>query len=245
MNDGTIGSAASGATSRANQDTFQLFDLIWRNFNAHQSFAPMFNGTTPVAYGPDSVTDFTANRRLSLTRNLGRVMAGALPVAANQSFTRSANLLTVTSSAGFYTGMAVTVSGAGLPTPLVAGTVYYAIVVDATDLSLATTTANALAGTAIVLTSAGTGTVISVNNELLGSFIGEESHFQTAAEVGPHTHTANTWVQGGGAHPNLNTVVNATNGATDQTVVDVLANTNGSPMTLIQPTVYMNIFVKL
>lgn len=77
MNDGTIGSASSGATTRANIDTFQLFDLIWNLFQANQTLAPMFTSAgVPVAYGADSVTDFVANRRLSLTRNAGRVMAG-------------------------------------------------------------------------------------------------------------------------------------------------------------------------
>lgn len=77
MNDGTIGSAASGATTRANIDTFQLFDLIWNLFQTSQTLAPMFTSAgVPVAYGTDSVTDFVANRRLSLTRNAGRVMAG-------------------------------------------------------------------------------------------------------------------------------------------------------------------------
>lgn len=243
MNDGTIGSAASGATSRANQDTFQLFDLIWRNFQANQSFAPMFNGTTPIAYGADSVTDFTANRRLSLTRNLGRVMAGALPEVASQAFTRSGNLLVVTSSAGFYTGMAVTVSGGGLPTPLVAGTVYYAIVVDATNISLATNTGNAIAGTAIVLTSAGTGTVAAGFSHLLGSPVGEESHLQATNEVGVHNH---------GFSVPFSNQANSRGGGAADTVTNAVAfngNTNNSaqnvPMNIIQPTVYMNVFIKL
>ena len=245
MNDGTIGDAASGATSRANIDTFQLFNLIWNNFQGNQALAPMFNGATPIAYGSDPVTDFTANRRLSLTKNLGRVMAGALPVAANQSFTRSANLLTVASSAGFYTGMAVTVSGGSLPAPLVAGTIYYAIVVDATNISLATTTANALAGTPIALTTAGTGTVVVVNNETLGSFIGEERHQQALAELAPHVHpTANN----GGAF--LGTGTGGANnygsgGSTTSEAANTASAGFGTPFNIIQPTVYMNVFIKL
>jgi len=77
MNDGTIGSASSGSTARANIDTFQLFDLIWTTFQASQSLAPMFTSAgAPVAYGASSVADFAANNRLSLTRAAGRVMAG-------------------------------------------------------------------------------------------------------------------------------------------------------------------------
>lgn len=76
MNDGTIGSATSGSTTRANVDTFALFNLIWNTFNADQTLAPMFtSGGAPVAYGADPVTDFTANRRLSLTKQAGRLIA--------------------------------------------------------------------------------------------------------------------------------------------------------------------------
>lgn len=76
MNDGTIGNAVSGSTSRANQDTFQLFDLIWNTFQANQALAPMFtSAAVPIAYGASSVADFTANRRLSLTKTAGRLLA--------------------------------------------------------------------------------------------------------------------------------------------------------------------------
>ena len=58
------------------------------------------------------------------------------------------------------TGEAIkfTTTVADLPDPLVVGTLYYAIRVDATTIKVATTLANAEAGTAIVLTDAGTGT---------------------------------------------------------------------------------------
>lgn len=243
MNNGTIGSAASGATSRANQDTFPLFDLIWRNFQSNQGLAPMFNGTTPIAYGASSVADFTANRRLSLTKNLGRVMAGALPAPGTQAFTRSGNLLNVTTSDGFYTGMAVTVSGGGLPSPLVAGKVYYAIVVSATAISLATTTADALAGTVIPLTTAGTGTVTSVYAEKLGDFTGEEMHLQAGNEVGVHNHGftvpfSNQATSRGGGAADTVTNLNPFNSNTSNSSQNV-------PMNIMQPTVYMNVFIKL
>ena len=51
-----------------------------------------------------------------------------------------------------------TTTAADLPDPLVVGTLYYAIRVDATHIQVATTLANANAGTQIVLTDAGTGT---------------------------------------------------------------------------------------
>lgn len=252
MQDGTIGTNDSGgssnATARANIDTFPLFDLIWNAFSAtptSQALAPMFTSAgAPVAYGANSVDDFTAHNQLSLTRNLGRVMAGALPVSASQSFTRNVNDLDVTSSAGFYTGMSVTVSGGGLPTPLIAGNIYYAIIVSQTKIALATTTANALAGTKIVLTSAGTGTIVSVNIEILGSFIGEESHVQSLAELASHTHTifngTQNFIVTGGAVTSIGTGVT---GAQFQGTTD--ARGSSVPATIMQPTVYMNVFIKL
>jgi hypothetical protein len=57
-------------------------------------------------------------------------------------------------------------SGGALPAPLVANTVYYGIYVGSGTYKLATTFANAIAGTAIDLTDAGTGTHTST----LGSF---------------------------------------------------------------------------
>jgi hypothetical protein len=60
----------------------------------------------------------------------------------------------------YETGVPVNVSNSGgaLPTPLAASTTYYAIYVDSTHIRLATTYANAIAGTAITLTTNGTGT---------------------------------------------------------------------------------------
>jgi len=64
------------------------------------------------------------------------------------------------STNNYQTGVPFTVSNSGgsLPSPLVTATTYYAILVDATHIRVATTYANAIAGTAIALTTNGTGT---------------------------------------------------------------------------------------
>ncbi len=73
MNDGTIGNASSGAT-RPNIDTWQLFDLLWNNVGT--TYAPMFTSAgAPVAYGGSSYADWILNRRISLTKTLGRSLA--------------------------------------------------------------------------------------------------------------------------------------------------------------------------
>lgn len=79
-----------------------------------------------------------------------------LPTAVDTT----ANTLTCAPEVAYATGDALKFevgSGYALPAPLVSGTVYYAIAVSATSLKLATSLANARAGTAIDLTTQGTG----------------------------------------------------------------------------------------
>ncbi len=259
MNDKTIGNPSSNATAKASFDTFPLFKLIWDNFNTNPTLAPMFtSGGAAVAYGADAVADFTANRQISLTKNLGRVMIGALPEAANQSFTRAANTLVVTSTAGFYTGMEVTVSGGGLPSPLVAGTIYYAVVLTDTTLSLATSTANAIASTPTVinLTTAGSGTIVSVNSEILGAFSGEEAHVLDVTQMPPHTHTEpNTyarWLDGAATVGNVGATADLERFALDIHTTGGAGSTSSSGLgaaavahNTMQPYIGMNVFIKL
>lgn len=70
MNDGSIGNVGSGATNRANQDTFQLYKTIWDGVS--DAFAPVSTGR-----GASAVADFIAGKTLTLTRVTGRVLGGA------------------------------------------------------------------------------------------------------------------------------------------------------------------------
>lgn len=67
-NDGTIGSATSGATTRANADTVNLFTLIWNNVS--NTWAAVSGGR-----GANAAADFAANKTIALTKNLGRAIA--------------------------------------------------------------------------------------------------------------------------------------------------------------------------
>lgn len=78
MDDGTIGDASSGSTTRANADTSALFTVIWNNVS--NTYATLFDSTgAPVARGASAAADFAAHRRLGLTKQLGRalIIAGA------------------------------------------------------------------------------------------------------------------------------------------------------------------------
>lgn len=67
MNDGTIGNAASGGTTRANADTEALFTLLWNNVADAQ--APVSSGR-----GANAAADFAANKNIALTKVLGRAL---------------------------------------------------------------------------------------------------------------------------------------------------------------------------
>ncbi len=70
MNDGSIGNTGSGATTRANQDTFQLYKTIWDG--VLDAWAPVSTGR-----GATAQADFIAGKTLTLPRSLGRALAGA------------------------------------------------------------------------------------------------------------------------------------------------------------------------
>ncbi len=70
MNDGSIGNVGSGATTRANKDTFQLYKTIWDG--VLDAWAPVSTGR-----GASAIADFIAGKTLTLPRSLGRALAGA------------------------------------------------------------------------------------------------------------------------------------------------------------------------
>lgn len=70
MNDGSIGNVGSGATNRANQDTFQLYKTVWDAVS--NTYAPVSTGR-----GATAVADFIAGKTLTLPFALGRALAQA------------------------------------------------------------------------------------------------------------------------------------------------------------------------
>ena len=75
-NGGTIGSAASGATNRANADTEALFTLLWNNFN--QATLPIQNSAGAVTTrGANAAADFAAAKRMPLFDARSRFPRGA------------------------------------------------------------------------------------------------------------------------------------------------------------------------
>ena len=71
-NDGTIGNFSSGATTRAATDTWPLFNLLWSAVS--NTYAPVSGGRGASAYA-----DFSANKTITLTQTLSRVLGSVGP----------------------------------------------------------------------------------------------------------------------------------------------------------------------
>jgi len=68
MNDGTIGDATSGGTTRANADTSALFTLVWTNcVNADCAVS--------TGRGANAAADYAAHKTIALPKALGRALA--------------------------------------------------------------------------------------------------------------------------------------------------------------------------
>lgn len=148
-----------------------------------------------VTYGPgDGSTTF------NLPDGRGRALIGSgsglmleLVTAANVDAAN--NWFAVASNTDkWMTGMKVRVSTTGvLPTGLVAATDYYVIRDTTATIKFATTLANALAGTVIDITAAGSGThtvTHTLTTRAVGDKGGEEMHGLTTNELAAHSHTA-------------------------------------------------------
>jgi hypothetical protein len=76
MNDGSIGSATSGSSTRANTDTQALFTLLFNNCN--DTYAPILTSAgvaTTRATQVNAAAAWAANCRMTLTRQLGRSLS--------------------------------------------------------------------------------------------------------------------------------------------------------------------------
>lgn len=72
----TIGSAASGATSRANADTLPLYTVLWTDFNNTELPIQDSSGAA-TSRGASASADFNANKRLPLFDSRTRFLRGS------------------------------------------------------------------------------------------------------------------------------------------------------------------------
>lgn len=203
-NGGTIGDASSSSSERADADTQTLWELIWNSTNIND--CPMYTSAgVPQAKGGSAAADYALHYRIALPDMIGRTVVGAGTGTWAATFAADAGTDVITLSRSYKnlqtgTPLALTNSGGALPAGLSATTYY---VIRATDSSckLATSLANAIAGTFVDITGAGTGThtaTMTLAARISGELGGEENHGSTIAETPAHTHTVPSLVSGGG-----------------------------------------------
>lgn len=270
MNDGTIGNASSNATTRQNIDTFPLFSLIWTlakpyaNGTANpisQLFTSAGAGST---YGGTAISDYNANKQLALTKSMGQVMMGTVPLSTLLAATptkigyssvvtdsnSAGNLLFTTSAANLLSLFLGTVTfqntGGALNTGIIANAVYYIVPTSATTFLISTTFANALAHVFVAFGTPSTGTTTAYMLTT-GSQDGEYAHTQTVAELANHRHAfvnssqtgiPFTTYQTGGATEGLQSTTPDASVFTDFTG-------SSNAFNIIQPGVFYNMFIKL
>lgn len=133
----------------------------------------------------------------------GRTLVGSGAGTKIATFvSRASNVITVsgltnTTNNEFQTGQAILYTAAGgAMTGLVTLTTYYLIRISSSTFSLATTLANAQNGTAIALSSDGTGVqtfTLTFTARSAGDTGGEESHAMSSTEILSHFHSTNTF----------------------------------------------------
>lgn len=271
MNDGTIGNASSNATARANIDTFPIFSVLWSLAKPYVSgtsnpICQMFNSSgTAVTYGASAIADYNANNKLALTKMMGKVFLGTVPLAnllaATPTVLGWSSVVTDSSSAGtlllttsasnllsMFKGQPVTFknTGGALNGSLVANAVYYLSPASSTTFVVSTTFANAMAGTYVAYGSAGSGTTTAYL-QATGSTEGEYAHLQLGAEVGQHQHPLISPTQTGQAVISTFSLGGATTALTPTIPATVFTDFNAAPVAgnVTQPGVFYNIFIKL
>ena len=156
-----VGSIYANATDNTNPGTLLGFGT-WSAFGASRMMLGAGTGTKAWTFATGDVN------------------------TTNDTFTVSST------DAELYTGRAVVLTTTTtVPGGLTASTTYYVIRASSTTINLATTLANAVAGTKIDLTSTGSGThtlTATLTARTAGDTGGEEVHALTTAELAAHTH---------------------------------------------------------
>lgn len=204
------GSAVSRTTYSA---LFTALSTTWGIGDGSTTFnVPDFRDKVPIGSGTGTVAETVAFSALDV----------------------SANSIAVTSNTNkWITGMAVVfTTTANAPNPLSAGSTYYTIRNTATTIKLATSLANAQNGTAIDLTTQGSGNHTFTHTytaRTLGEYGGEESHAMSSTELLAHVHATHG---GNGTLDVGNFIASAVSDGTD---VNTLSTGSNVAMNIMQP----------
>ncbi len=275
MNDGTIGynsdtGAAYHPTARNNADTWPLYSLLWNKFKDYtisttNILAQLIDSTgANVAYGSSAIGDFSANKSLTLTQTMGKVILGTVPLeqlisAYKTTFTAtndSGNLLMVAdNNMQLFNGMPIIFSTdtGTLPSNINPAEVYYVAQFNGTtSFYVSTSFANAMAangtltGNVLVWVDDGTipNNVIAAFN---GTFEGEYAHTQLLAELATHNHAFGTHQSSAGTGDAADTFLSgeAINNVYANAGVPIFNTGSSTPFNVTQPGNFFNIYMKL
>src|SRR5215469_18407655 len=252
MNDGTIGDASSGGTTRANSDTLALWTLLYNNIQYTAAQTCTISIANPAVITA-TAHPFSVNQRVIFSTT------GALPapITAGTSYFiistgLTANAFRISTTLG---GTAIsTVGGTQSGTHTVTGN-FELQVQNSSGTTVgrsgnATTDYNAhyrlplplQLGRAIVTAGAGAG--LTQGN--LGFNVGEESHTQSLAEMVAHSHTvshnAMTW-SGQIFSDSVDSYIVPTNPNT--ATISTTNTGSGAAANVMQPSTFWNIMIKL
>ena len=242
ISNGGVIAPATPVIARQNVDTWPLFNLLWP-LNA----IPIYNSGGPTTRLASAYADWFAGKLLGLPLMLGRALLGLPPAAGVTSYVAATGIFTVTPPFGslVYVGtpimLSVVASGV-LPNEFNATTIYYGIPLGASTFQLATSYANALAGTPI--TGADNGTPPFNVNVQLGSGLGQARHVQLEAELATHSHPGTSVPDAASAGGAAGVVVQGTT-QTSTLVLNIAPDGSSAPFNIVQPSTYLNVFFKL
>lgn len=261
MNDGEIGSSSSNSNTRANVDTFPLFNQLWniaKPYDSGSNFNPicqMYNSSgVAVNFSSSSIADFNFNNRLALTKQLGRVILGTVPISTMLNFqsttfngtNSSGNLLiTTANTVNFFLGMPIVFTGNSLPGGIVSNSVYYVTnwgPSSTNQFFISTTFNRALSYLFVPYSSDGSGTV---TGGVPGSKEGEYAHIMLRDEMNNHTHddpSGNPFVVQVGSAVYQGA---ANSGSTSSVTGGITGYVSQIPFNVTQPGTFLNIFMKL
>lgn len=245
LDDGTIGNASSGATTRANADTQDLFELLWSVTT--DQWCPVSGGR-----GASGSADFAANKTIRLPQVRGRVLASSGQPVMNAVFTTdyatNNELFETTANElfNFENGQKVRFTTTGtLPTGISTGTDYYITKISGTTYKVSTTPNNMNLGTYVTLSSNGTGThtmVSQFSNFTHLTFAGQEKHLLKTDELAPHVHKVPGTFDVLAAGTSTDVLYNTGTIDSDNGIAEGIAST---PFDIVQPSVFFNYFIKL
>lgn len=165
-----------------------MINLIETTQTLSQVAAP----TAGSAILMDAVESFSAQVNVTV----------AAPTAKTFTVDDATDIITTASAHGLVTGNVLRVSNSGgaLPTGLVGATDYFVILLSTTTFKLASSLANAQAGTAIDITTAGTGTQTETPTALAGGSVklqksNDGSNWSDEGSATNITQTATIWLE--------------------------------------------------